>query len=361
MGADRGLLASVAVRVAVVGGGVVGLSTAVALVERGIEVTCYERGAPMAQRSAGETRIFRLAHAYPDLVDLAAQARRAFAGWSGRAGETLIEPVGTVVSGGGAPDRARAMAEAGAEHELVEAGSALLRLPGTVTGPALVDPAGGVIRVDRINAFLTAAVAGRVRRAHVYGVEETVDGVRIWAGNSAGGGADIFDTAVICAGAGTSALAATVGLYTPPMLEHHVRFSFPVRGPGPFQCWITDDDASTYQHVSTPGTWTVGATVDRAAVAWEVGPEAAEEASREVVTSFVKRRLPAVEPRVVGRLYCAHNPDLGDGFRFLRQGRVLAMYGENLFKFAPLLGTILAGAAVDGSTPASTGPLTSVP
>lgn len=349
------------VRVAVVGGGVVGLSAAVGLIERRIEVTCYERGAPMAARSAGETRIFRLAHASPELVELAERARRAFAAWGERAGEPFVDGVGTVVSGGDAPARAEAMAAAGVEHHLVEAGSPLLRLPGAVRGPALVDPAGGVIRVDRVNAFLTAAVAGRVRRAHVYGIEETVDGVRVWAGNSAGGGADVFDAVVICAGAGTSALAATVGLYTPPLLQHHVRFSFPLREPGPFQSWIAADDVSTYQHTSTHGTWTVGAKVDGAAVAWEVGPDAAEEASRTVVTDYVRHRLPAVEPTVVGTLYCTPNPDLGDGFRFLRRGRILAMYGEHLFKFAPLLGTIIAGAAVDGSTPAATGALTSVP
>ncbi|GAA0897344.1 hypothetical protein GCM10009557_96290 [Virgisporangium ochraceum] len=43
-------------RVAVVGGGVVGLSTAVGLVDRDVEVAVYERGTPMGERSAGETR-----------------------------------------------------------------------------------------------------------------------------------------------------------------------------------------------------------------------------------------------------------------------------------------------------------------
>jgi sarcosine oxidase len=246
------------------------------------------------------------------------------------------------------------MAAAGAGYEMVEAGSPLLRLPtDRFAGPALVDPAGGVIRVDRVTAFLTAAVGSRVRRAHVYGIEETGDRVTV----SADGGPEHVDAVVLCAGAGTSPLAATAGIYTPPALEHHVRFSFPVRpgAPEPLQCWISKDEPSTYQHASRPGTWTVGAHMAGDAVAWEAGPEAAERASREVVTGYVAEHLPAIEPRVVGRLYCAHNPDLGDGFRFLRRGRILAVYGENLFKFAPLLGTMLARAATDGATPASAG------
>lgn len=340
-------------RVAVVGGGVVGLSAAGALRERGADVVCFERRAPMSERSAGETRIFRLAHTYPDLVALAARAREGFAAWSARAGAELVEHVGAVVSGPGAEEWAAAMAAAGAEHHLVEAGSPLLRLPAErVVGPILVDPAGGVIRVDRVRALLTAVVGDAVRPAHVYGLD--ADGTV-----HASGGSETFDAVVLCAGAGTSPLAATAGIYTPPALEHHVRFSFPVRpgAPEPLQSWITRDDPTTYQHLSHPGTWTVGAHVDSAAVAWEGGPEAAERASRQVVTDYVARHLPHVEPRVVGTLYCAHNPDLGDGFRFRRAGRVLAVYGENLFKFAPLLGTILAEAASDATTPGDSGSL----
>jgi sarcosine oxidase len=56
-------------KVAVVGGGVVGLSATVALLRRGADVRCYESGEPMGERSAGDTRIFRLAHAYPDMSE----------------------------------------------------------------------------------------------------------------------------------------------------------------------------------------------------------------------------------------------------------------------------------------------------
>jgi sarcosine oxidase len=58
-----------------------------------------------------------------------------------------------------------------------------------------------------------------------------------------------------------------------------------------------------------------------------------------------------VRPVSTDSLYCTHVPGLGDGIEFRRSGPVLVVYGENLMKFAPVLGDLLAAAAVDGSTP----------
>ncbi|WP_433302135.1 FAD-dependent oxidoreductase [Actinoplanes sp. CA-030573] len=345
-------------RVAVIGGGVVGLSATVALLRQGIDVWCHERGEPMAERSAGDTRIFRLAHACPDMVRLAGRSRALFATWSERAGVALVDEVGTVVSGAEAGGWAEAMAAAGVAHELVEAGSPRLRLPAvTFAGPALIDPAGGVIRVDRVRAFLVGAAGARLRPVHVDAIEETASGVRVRAGAES----DTFDAVLICAGAGTSALAAGVGIDTPRVLEHHLRVSFPLRpaAPAPLSCWITapaDGVLGTYQHQDGPGSWAVGGDVDPALVTWANGREAAEEASLAAVTGYVAEHLPFVEPRPIGRVYCTHNPGLGDGLQFARRGRVLAVHGENLMKFAPLLGEMLARSAVEGSTPENAGP-----
>ncbi|GIM89915.1 FAD-dependent oxidoreductase [Paractinoplanes toevensis] len=344
-------------KVAVIGGGVVGLSATAALLRRGADVRCYEPGEPMGERSAGDTRIFRLAHIHPDMVVLADQSRALFGEWSERAGAALVDQVGTVVSGAEAGRWANAMAAAGAAHEMVEAGSPLLRLPARdFAGPALVDPAGGVIRVDRIRAFLVGEVGNRLRQARADALDETDSGVRVTAGTDS----DTFDAAVICAGAGTSALAAGAGIETPSALEHHLRVSFPIRpdAPAPLQCWITepaDGLLGTYQHQAGPGSWAVGGDVDPALVTWAGGRQAAEQASLAAVTAHVAEHLPFVEPRPIGRVYCAHNPDLGDGLRFARRGRMLVTYGENLMKFAPLLGETLARAALDGSTPADAG------
>ncbi|MEU4689044.1 FAD-dependent oxidoreductase [Actinoplanes sp. NPDC023714] len=335
-------------KIAVVGGGVVGLSTTVELIRLGHDVTCLEAGEPMGERSAGDTRIFRLAHAYPDMVELAGRARRLFP-------EGCVDGAGTVVSGDGVESWASAMAAAGATHEIVAAGSRSLRLPATdIAGPILVDPAGGVIRVDRLRTHLIGIAHRHLRRARVDLLERAGDRVRIWSPD----GPEEFDTALICAGAETSGLAAGVGIMTPPALEHHVRFSFPIRpeAPRPLRCWITLGGFGTYQHSSAAGTWAVGADVDPVLVSWAGGREAAEQASRDAVTAYVARELPFVEPRVVGQLYCTHNPDLSDGLQFVRSGPILTIYGENFMKFAPLLGAMLAEALIDGSTPPDAGP-----
>ena len=340
-----------------IGGGVVGLSATVALLRQGVDVRCYEVGEPMGERSAADTRIFRLAHTYPDMVELAARSRALFTEWSERAGAALVDEVGTVVSGAEAATWAKAMATAGAAYTMVEMGSPLLRLPAaTFAGPALIDWAGGVIRVDRIRAFLVKAAGNHLRTARVDAVEEITAGVRVRSGADV----DTFDTALLCAGAGTSALAAGAGIDTPSALEHHLRVSFPIRpgSPEPLQCWITEPAAGipgTYQHLAARGMWAVGGDLDPALVAWEGGRHAAEQASLEVLTGYAAEHLPFVEPRPSARVYCTHDPALGDGLQFVRNGRVLATYGENLMKFAPLLGEMLAQACVDGSTPADAG------
>ena len=65
---------------------------------------------------------------------------------------------------------------------------------------------------------------------------------------------------------------------------------------------------------------------------------------------YVRKHL-RVEPCIVDSLYCATTPDLGDGFEVRRNGSILAVYGNNLFKLAPVLGGVLATACANGSTP----------
>src|ERR1700682_966420 len=69
-------------KVAVVGGGVMGCAAALAVAERGADVTIYEQFDTEHTRgsSHGRTRIFRLAYPEPHWVEL---AEEALAGWRG--------------------------------------------------------------------------------------------------------------------------------------------------------------------------------------------------------------------------------------------------------------------------------------
>src|SRR3954453_16490620 len=105
------------------------MSTTAALLDSGHQVECYESGTIMGDRSAGSTRIFRFAHVDPDLVRLAQRAKVGFDRWSEQAGRPMLVTSECVVTGTDMAARAAAMAEAGADHEVVHAGSGRLRLP----------------------------------------------------------------------------------------------------------------------------------------------------------------------------------------------------------------------------------------
>ena len=78
---------------------------------------------------------------------------------------------------------------------------------------------------------------------------------------------------------------------------------------------------------------------------WQRGREEAEKRSWAAVTRYARRRLRVV-PDVVSSLYCTTNPGLDDGIHVVSAGPVTALYGENLMKFAPLLGELVEQALV---------------
>jgi len=345
------------VRVAVVGAGVVGLATTAALLDAGAEVTCFEAAGPMSKRSAGASRIFRLAHTEPAFVDAAARSHAVYRQWSAAFGRELVAVAGTVVAGPDVRDWAAAMAAAGAAHEVHDEVDDSLGLPiKAIDGPCLLDPAGGVIDATGVGEYLVAATRAALVADLVYLIEEGPAAVRVCAGS----GSASFDAVVIAAGFGTCQLAAQVGLYTPSLLLHHVRFTFPMADVERRPPALIDKSETwrrrftTYQHLTAPGRWAVGAHVDPAAVAWEVGRDPAVAVSRAQTVDYVRENLDGVQDQPVDEVYCNVVAGWADGYRIVRTARVVAGYGDNLFKLAPVLGRELARAAVDGSLPDST-------
>ena len=336
-------------RVAVVGAGVVGLSVGVRLLELDHAVTVFEQGEVMGERSVGSSRIFRLAHREPVLVELAAEARSLWTGWEQRAGVELIETTGTVVSGGNVSEWADAMSAAGASHHLATGDE--LRLPTThLPSMGLLDPAGGVLLAERIGTTLSGWLGAAVRRAQVLSVSPD-------ATVTTASGTEPFDAVVLCAGTGTPSLAAPLGLAVPDVLEHHARFSFRLR-PGvaalALQAWLATSETSSfgsYQHLTADGLWAVGGGVDPADAAWSLGRDESIARQRQAVTRYATTSLDLVDPDPVETLYCTPNLGLDDGFRILRAGPVLAVFGDNLFKMAPVLSHRTVAALLDEDAP----------
>lgn len=333
-------------RIGVIGAGITGLSVTYELLRGGHEVRCFEAGEPMAARSTGDTRIFRFAHQRPELVDWAMRARPAWDEWSSTAGERLVGDQGTVVSGE-IEAYAAAMAAAGAPHRISDDPPPV---PSAApAGPFLVDLGGGVVRAAATGRFLRGQVgAGAVAGSAVTALEPAADGVRVLSSL----GVEVFDSVVVTAGAGTPALAAQVGIELPAELIHHARFTFPLRDSGAVPpCWIDRSDAwrpgfITYGHLAGPGRWALGGYLGDDEVRWDRGREAVTEQSRQALSQYVAEYATGAVPEPGESVYCSVTPGLGDGLSVFRSGRVLVLWGDNLFKFAPMLGADVAAQLV---------------
>jgi sarcosine oxidase len=299
------------VTVAVIGAGIVGLATAFALLERGAEVTVYERGEPGAGQSRGESRIFRHAHDDPRLVALAVEARAAWREWERRFGVELVSGDGSVLLGPAAERRAELLREAGVAVRAVSAHP----LSGPCEG--ILDADGGVIRTTAAIGALAAALGDRiVRREIVAGG----DGLAIAERPP--------ERVVVCAGAGTPALTGDLPVRT----YDHVRLTFPLRDAAPAGLPCLQDGRRGAYGDPLPGN-------DRFAVGLGDDPD-------ETV-AYVAETLPGLGPEPVDAVQCTVTelPWGHDGIAVWERGRTLFIAGNNMFKHAPVLGRALAGAA----------------
>ncbi|MCD2190944.1 NAD(P)/FAD-dependent oxidoreductase [Actinomycetospora soli] len=323
-------------RVTVVGAGIVGLSTADALLRRGHDVTVLEARRPLGARSAGTSRVFRLAHGDPELVAAAVEARRLWDVWSERAGRPLLGGEGTVLSGTRVDGWAAAMAAAGADHERGDPPSGTL---GRTDGPVLHDPAGGALDLAGAGELLLRTTKPHLRPGRVVDLDEL-----------------IADAVVLTAGAGTAELAAQVGVAVPAELCHHVRFSFRFRT-APSTVPPAHIDDATYQHRTPEGTWAIGGHLpDELTTTAAHSLDDVRRRSRETVTAHVAERLPELEPDPVDEVTCTPTAGEGDGVRTARVGTVHVLWGGNLAKFAPLLGERLAAAVTEDHVAHAIGP-----
>lgn len=342
--------------VAVVGAGIVGLATTHALLERGASVHVYERGAPGAEQSGGDSRVFRHAHDDPRLIDLARESRRLYREWEDELGVELVSPDGVVSLGPAARRRLPLLQRAGVDAAEVSADELAERMPllAGFDGPAMFDAEGGSIRA----AAAIAALAGRLGDSLV--ADEVV---ALWAAGRetievrTAGSRGEHGAAIVCAGRDTARLARGAGIALPIEFSLHGRVSFNVRTAAPAQVACLLDSSEAFGEpgsygAPSPGSSQFSVGVNGTAPGREdaslLQPSAVSRVT-DRAGAYVRRALPGLDPEPAGYRHCwvTDLPWHDDAIGVWEAERTLFLAGGNLFKHAPALGRALADAALD--------------
>lgn len=320
--------------VVVIGAGVVGLSAGQELARCGHHVTVISADVPGSRQSAGLSRIFRLAHADGALTDAAARSLELWEEWEGRTGRPLLDRVGLLLTGDVA-DREVHLAR----HGGVEQGSGPRHPLGVALERWSFERTGAAIRAEdtvRVLQDGLQLVLGEVvdvdRRGVTLAGGERLDAERV----------------VVCAGPDTYRL---LGLPEPERMRS-VRFSFALRKPlpAPAPCWINRDEGLCepfYAVMDGPDHYSVGLSLGESVALPE--REHLRRAHGQV-GRIVERLFPGLHPVAERAIACEFplrlqvaDPALAhDGWDLIEQDGVLGLTGPALFKFAPLLGRLVA-------------------
>jgi glycine/D-amino acid oxidase-like deaminating enzyme len=311
--------------IVVIGAGICGLAAAYELSRRGERAIVFERGEPFAEQSVGLARIFRIAHRRPTLCTLAMKARAGWQRWEAELGAGRLLGAECFIAVGACDEIAAAMTDAGAAFSWVDRSEITARIP-FVAAPwesGVLDPLGGSLRIRRALSALAHRVD--IRRGEVVSVAD--DG-----STTLGDGSVVrADRVLICAGVQTPALFGPLGVEFAP----HTRFTYE---------GVFEKACAGAACLSAPEGYglPLGSTGR-----WAFGQQVPDPAT-------VRALFPALTP--VSQVDCvtARAPWLdsgGDGWTVARRGRVVAFVGSNLMKFGPLLGELLAAAALNDELP----------
>jgi sarcosine oxidase len=327
--------------VAIVGGGITGLSAAYALQRRGVEFVCFEAAAPGSGQSAGRTRVFRHGHDDEGLVRLAVRARAEWERLEGELGARLLGREGVLICGPNVAERAAAFEAAGVPARLVRREEQVEALP--VFEPpedeALLDELGGSIDVRAAIDGLAASIGDRLVAARVFEVHERGSGVELRTSE----GVWSAERAILCPGAQLHELTAGLGLEIPLTIDLHTRAAFRVRKPGArLACLL--DRSNVHREIVYAAPMPDGRHY-AIGLGGEEEPPVDDALAR--LMAYAELAMPGLNPEPTSVRLCQTSilPWSPDAFAVWRTGSIDVLAGANLFKFGPLLGELLADGA----------------
>jgi glycine/D-amino acid oxidase-like deaminating enzyme len=333
--------------VAVFGAGVTGLSVGYGLLRRGVDFQVFEAGVPGSGQSAGRTRVFRHGHDDERLVSLALRARVEWEGLERELGVRLLGRQGVLICGPNVAARAAALEAAGVPARLLDRPGLTGALP-VISPPedeALLDELGGSIDVRATVDGLAAALGDRLVSATVFGVRPGAERTELHTSE----GVVSAQRVLVCAGGQVHPFAKELGLDIPLTIELHTRASFRVREPGPSLACLQDRSnvhgETVYAAPMPDGReYAIG-------LGTEHEPPVDEALAR--LSAYVEHAMPGLEREPASVRLCQTSilPWGADAFAVWQAGKVAVLAGANLFKFAPLLGELLAENSLDELSP----------
>jgi sarcosine oxidase len=326
--------------VAVVGAGVVGLATAYELSRAGHDVVVYEQFAVGHDQgsSHGRSRIFRLAYAEPEWVQLAQEAFAGWRRWERETGEQLLELNGLLeivrdLDESSAPTLDRC----GVAWERLDGAEVERRFPARVPEGsfAMFQPEAGIARADRTLAALAPAVDVR-------------EGTRVPRL------AEVDAEIVVCAGGSWAReLLAAEGIKLPVRVTRETVAYFRLSDPRPLPSVVSYKPDRFEHDMYALADPDYGLKVGVHHAGAEVEPGGVGEPDPELVAraeAWVSEVFPLCEPRAAHAQTCLYTTTTDERFLLERHGRIVvgsACSGHG-FKFAPAVGTRLAALAAEG-------------
>jgi sarcosine oxidase len=319
------ILLDIDMKVIVIGRGIVGLSVIYELEKAGHDVLSIYSSP--AEASGGKTRIFRVFHQDPRLEEDAKRASQLWSFWEDEFGSHLIKRTGLYLQGGWSKDAG--YSETRWQHPLF-----------AKEGLCAFDPDAGIGKIAKTMSLLEEKISASKKKAKVIDAKDGV--VTLSSG-------EILEADFIVVAAGYE----TRDILSRPKgrIMHHLRFLFPYKDSNTRKEWqkipaLIDKDLSLYGVAEKKG-FALGLTSDQ-----ELGFTKAqsydeirrkrlfisgkEEEARKIVQSY----FPSLLPDSSDMIYCLRDEKESDGYELERGHKFLGITGNNLFKFAPLLGSL---------------------